>query len=115
MDFFGVRGRGVPNSSRETFSETFRAFGVFGSVDGGGDLTVCSVSILLPFIATSKRCPTERELLVSTVASPQAQCRAPRAAGGLKHRRELEGVRKHLLFKKVFLCFKKVFRRKNGF
>ena len=28
---------------------------------------------------------------------------------------EPEGVRKHLLSKKVFLCSKKVFRRKKGF
>ena len=28
---------------------------------------------------------------------------------------EPEGVRKHLLSKKVFLCSKKVFRRKEGF
>ena len=33
-----------------------------------------------------------------------------RAEGG-----EPEGVRKHLLSKKVFLCSKKVFRRKKGF
>ena len=27
----------MPNSSRETFFETFRGFGVLGSVDGGED------------------------------------------------------------------------------
>ena len=29
-DFFGVLGRGVPNSSRETFFKAFRVFGVLG-------------------------------------------------------------------------------------
>ena len=38
LDFFGVRARGVPNSSRETFLRLFGFFGVFGSVDGRGDL-----------------------------------------------------------------------------
>ena len=37
-DFFGVRGRGVPNSARETFLRLFGVFAVFGSVDGRGDL-----------------------------------------------------------------------------
>ena len=54
LDFFGVRGRGGPNSSSGDFFETFRVFGVFGSVDGGGDVKTtpfCRPQIRAPILS----------------------------------------------------------------
>ena len=71
MDFFGVRDRGVPNSSQETFFETFRVFGVLGSVDGGGDLNPKRqrrVRVVLHMVqfGTVAICDSNRELQIAS-------------------------------------------------